>query len=150
MRRLLKYKKLTWYFGLLLVPFLITGVFVVPATQAVSLNYFGTTCPLLTGGTGTLQSDNETCCPNLTTTNDDSCLLAKYVNPAIDLLSAVVGLIVVIAVIVGAIEYITSAGDPQRAASGQKHITNALLGLFAYALLYGFLQFLIPGGLFHG
>jgi hypothetical protein len=62
-------------------------------------------------------------------------------------LSALVGIVVVIAVIIGAIEFISSGGDPQRVASGKQHITNALIGLFAYILLFAFLQFLIPGGL---
>lgn len=98
-----------------------------------------------------IQMDNQTCCPGTNrSTNSTTCFLDKYVNPTIQLLSAAVGLVAVVAIIIGAIEYITSGGDPQRAASGRNHITNALLGLFAFAFLYAFLQFLLPGGLFNG
>jgi hypothetical protein len=74
------------------------------------------------------------------------CLFSKYLNPLVNLLSAVVGVVVVIGIIVGAIQFSSSAGDPQKAANGKNHIRNALIGLLAYILLYAFLQFIIPGG----
>jgi hypothetical protein len=106
-------------------------------------------CMLPDGRTGVVQSDGHTCCPS-GTTSGNSCLFAKYINPLVNLLSAAVGMVAVIAIIVGGIEYSTSAGDPQRTAAGRQHITNALIGLLAYLLLYGFLQFIIPGGLLNG
>lgn len=89
----------------------------------------------------------RTCCPKSAGSNPSSCLYAKYINPIVNLLSAAVGIIVVAAIIVGAIQFSTSGGDPQKAANGKKHIQNALLGLVVYLLLFGFLQFIIPGGL---
>lgn len=82
--------------------------------------------------------------------NGTSCLFSVYVNPLIQFLSAAFGVIVVIGIIYGAIEYITSGGDPAKAASGKAHVTTALIALFAYLLLYAFLQFLLPGGLLNG
>jgi hypothetical protein len=148
MKYFLKYKKLK------LVSLVLLGVFmgfVLPIGSTViaaPIDYVAdVTCP----SGQTLQSDGNTCCPNSVPTNNDmACLFAKYINPAVQLLSAAIGLVVVIATIVGAIEYITSEGDPQRANAGRKHITNALLALFAFVLLYAFLQFLIPGGLLNG
>lgn len=109
----------------------------------------GSVCFLPDGGKGVVQGDNRTCCPK---PNQDGtqCLYQKYINPAIALISAAVGVAIAIAIIVGGIEYITSAGDPQRAASGKKRIVNALIGLIAYALLFAFLQFIIPGGVLNG
>lgn len=78
------------------------------------------------------------------------CLFTKYINPLINLFSVLVGVAVVVGVIWGGIEYVTSAGDPQKAASGRKHIINALLALVAYGLLYAFLQFMVPGGVLNG
>ena len=74
------------------------------------------------------------------------CLFAKYINPVVNLLSAMVAVVVVVGIIVGAIQFSSSAGDPQKAANGKNHIRNALIGLLAYILLYAFLQFIIPGG----
>lgn len=89
----------------------------------------------------------HTCCPKtVTDKNTTSCLFQKYVNPVINLLSVVVGIVVIIGIIVGAMQFSSSAGDPQKAANGKNHIRNALFGLLAYIMLYAFLQFIIPGG----
>lgn len=95
---------------------------------------------------GTIQQDTYTCCPGGMTTGS-TCLYAKYVNPLIQLLSALVGLAVVISIIFGGIQYVTSAGDPQRAEAGKKRIVESLVGLAAFMLLYAFLQYITPGGI---
>lgn len=106
--------------------------------------------------TGQTVVNGQSCCPKSAVQGvaaDDqpkSCLFAKYINPLINLLSAAVGILVVISIIYGAIMFSTSGGDPQRAANGKNRIRNSLLGLLAYLLLYGFLQFIIPGGKFNG
>jgi hypothetical protein len=123
---------------------------------ALSPNIFaaspGASCALPDGtSNGAIQQDGVTCCPSGPTNGLDkasgTCLFSKYINPIIQLISAVIGVAIVIGIVYGAIEYITSGGDPQRAASGRQRITNALLGLAAFILLYAFLQFIIPGGL---
>lgn len=101
------------------------------------------------GSTGYVQSDGHTCCPKPNST-PTACFYSKYVNPLIALLSAAVGVVVVAAIIYGGIEYITSAGDPQKAAAGQKRIIEALIGLVAFVLLYAFLVFIVPGGFLNG
>jgi hypothetical protein len=76
-------------------------------------------------------------------------LVASYVQPIVNLLSGMVGIIVVISLIMGGIEYSTSEGDPQKSAKAKRRITNTLIALIAFFFLYGFLQFLIPNGVFH-
>jgi len=159
MQQLLRHKHLRLKLTGLLSALVLSLSMFAPLAAAVPLQYFADpqtgSCDLYTGaasptGTGVFQSEGigngETCCP---TANEDpiQCLFDKYATPVVQLLSALVGVVVVVAVIAGAIEYITSAGDPQKAAAGRSHITNALLGLLAYAFLYAFLQFIIPGGL---
>lgn len=81
--------------------------------------------------------------------NDNVCdFVKKYVNPAVSLVSIVFGLIVAISLIAGGIQYSAAGGDPQKVASAKKRITNTIVALIAYAFLYGFLQFLVPGGIF--
>lgn len=139
MKRLLQQVKLVTAITALLAAFLVP--------LAVSTPAFA--CPLPDGTQGVYQSDGRTCCPK--GTNDDtSCLFAKYINPAVQLLSALVGVAVVSSIIYGGIEYIMSEGDPQKSAAGKQHITNGLVGLAAFILLYSFLQFIIPGGVFNG
>lgn len=106
-------------------------------------------CSLPDGTSGYLRTDGHTCCP-ANANSDTACLFAKYINPAVQLLSAAVGVAVVASIIYGAIEFTTSAGDPGRATSGRKRIVNSLIGLAVFLLLYSFLQFVIPGGLLNG
>lgn len=103
----------------------------------------------VSGSTGELGSNLQTCCP-AGHTGALECFYAKYMNPLVQLLAAVVGIAIVIAIVYGAIEYITSGGDPQRAAAGKKRITEAIIGLVAFLLLYTFLQFIVPGGFLNG
>jgi hypothetical protein len=161
MKYILKYK-LSIFILVTLVSLFTSATAVGSVAFANNLNYFatqtpGTSCSLYgpTGGPqGVIISDGNTCCPgtaqDAATISSSTCLFSKYINPLISLFSALVGVVVVIAVIIGGIEYSSSAGDPQRAAAARTHITNALLGLFAYIFLYAFLQFLIPGGFLHG
>jgi len=76
-------------------------------------------------------------------------LVNSYLNPTIDLLSGLVGIIVVIGLMIGAIQYATSAGDPQKAAKARGRMINAGVALLGFAFLYAFLQWIVPGGIFH-
>jgi hypothetical protein len=80
----------------------------------------------------------------------DRCdLVNKYINPLIQLLSALVGVAVVASIIIGGIQYSSSAGDPQKASAAKARIRNAIVALVAFIFLYALLDFLMPGGLFN-
>jgi Na+/phosphate symporter len=66
----------------------------------------------------------------------------------INVLSALVGVIVVIMIIVGGIQYSAAGDDPQKVAAAKSKITNALLALFLFIFMYALLQWLVPGGIF--
>jgi Type IV secretion system pilin len=87
--------------------------------------------------------------PALTCVKDQCDLVAKYVNPTINVLSVSFGLIAVISIILGAVQYSASEGDPQRAGAAKNRITNTIIAIVAYLLLYSFLEFLVPGGVFN-
>lgn len=115
------------------------------ALPALPTQSMAITCP---AGQSTKVAEG-TCCPDQAT-SAKACLYAKYINPTINLLSALVGVAVVIGIIIGGIQFSSSAGDPQQAAKGKAHIRNALIALFAYLFLYAALQFLVPGGKLNG
>ena len=75
-------------------------------------------------------------------------LISKYIDPLITLLSAAVGLVVVISIIIGGIQYGSSAGDPQKVSAAKNRIRNSIIALVSFIFLYTFLQFLVPGGIF--
>lgn len=79
----------------------------------------------------------------------DCGLIRRYFNPVINFLTAVVGIVVTIAIIVGGIQYSTSADDPQKVAAAKARIINAVLAMLAFIFLWAFLQWLVPGGVFN-
>lgn len=109
------------------------------------------------GSTGSCVSDactaDATSCTDpalsCSTTGNNQCdFIGKYVNPLIDLFSIVFGLVAVISLILGAISYSTSEGDPQKSSKAKRRVANTIIAIVAYMFLYAFLQFIVPGGLF--
>lgn len=75
-------------------------------------------------------------------------LMTQYIYPFINLLAAFVGVAVVISMIIGGIQYGSSAGDPQKVSAAKNRIRNAIIALVTFIFLYALLNFLVPGGLF--
>lgn len=63
-------------------------------------------------------------------------------------LAAGVVIAVIGGIIYGAIMYATSAGDAGKAKSATEIIRNAFIALVLYFLMWAFLQYIVPGGLF--
>jgi hypothetical protein len=82
---------------------------------------------------------------NCSATHD--CIVGGYIDPIIRFLNIAVGIVAVIAIVLGGIQYSASRDNPEAVKSARKHILNALLGLVCYFLLYAFLNFIIPGGI---
>lgn len=75
----------------------------------------------------------------------DCSVFKRYLNPLIQLLVSLVGIAVTIGIIMGGIQYATSAGDAQKAAAAKLRIRNAILALIGFFFLYAFIKFLTPG-----
>ncbi len=73
--------------------------------------------------------------------------LVKMLNNIVSFVSAGVGVIVVIMVIIGGIQYVTAGNNPQAVAAAKKRIYNALIALVAFLLIFSFMNWLIPGGI---
>ncbi len=142
MRRILKQTILT-----LVVTIGLVGAlgFVLPAPNAAAIQ---ATCgPNETYLSSNGKVNDNVCCPTGSETDATGCLFAKYINPVIATLSVLAGIAVVIGIIMGGIQYSSSAGDPQKAAKGKSTITKALVGLVSFLFLYSALQFFSPGGI---
>lgn len=74
--------------------------------------------------------------------------IAKYVNPAVIALTALVGIAAVASIIVAGIQYASSADDSGAVTKAKQRIFNTILGLVAYIFLLAFLNYLVPGGFF--
>jgi|GEM_PF-795950 len=79
---------------------------------------------------------------------EGSCGIIEKIIQIINGVSVLVGIVVVIMIIVGGIQYSAAGSDPQKIASAKSKITNALLALLVFIFLYAFLQWVVPGGIF--
>ncbi len=85
-------------------------------------------------------------------TDPEKCLkdnpLVRWTLFGINLLAAGVGVVVVIMIIIGGIQYASAGPNPQAVYAAKQKIANAVIALLAFFFLYAFLQYLIPGGVF--
>lgn len=101
------------------------------------------------GGVCASTDSGERCDPSAECTEGTdpaNCGITRYLKIFVNVLSGLVGVVVVGVLVLGGIQYAASAGDPNAAAAARKRINNALLALVAFAFMYGFLQWLVPGG----
>ena len=76
-------------------------------------------------------------------TCEDDGILDKVIMNIVNIFSWVVGVVAVIMVIWGGFSYVTSAGDPQKAAKGRMTIVYALVGLIIVALAQVIVKFVL-------
>lgn len=67
---------------------------------------------------------------------------------AINILTGLVGIAAVGGIVYGAILYTSSGGNPEQTKKAIEFIRNVVIGIVAYAVMFSFLNFIIPGGLF--
>jgi hypothetical protein len=74
--------------------------------------------------------------------------IIKDLQTIINALGIGVGIVVVVMIIWGGIQYMTAGNSPESTAQAKQRIMNALIALFAFLLTFAFIQWLIPGGIF--
>lgn len=74
--------------------------------------------------------------------------LVNDIKLAINVFSALFGIIVTGVIIWGGFTYARAGGDPNTTAEAKKRIRNAIMALAMYIFLYALMQWLIPGGPF--
>ena len=67
---------------------------------------------------------------------------------AINIITAGVGIAAVGGIIYGSILYTSAGGSQEQVKKAMGIITNVVIGVVAYALMFSGLNFIIPGGLF--
>lgn len=82
-------------------------------------------------------------------TNVQNSGLWSILLTAINILTAGVGIAAIGGVVYGSILYTSAGGNPEQVKKAMGIITNVVIGILAYALMFSFLNFIIPGGLFH-
>jgi len=82
------------------------------------------------------------------TLNEDNCGIVAYLNVIFNFISGGIVLAVIGNIIYSGIMYSTAEGDPGKSAKAKKRIAEAIVALIMYMLLYSFITWLIPGGVF--
>lgn len=72
--------------------------------------------------------------------------IVSRLNEVINILAGLVGVVVVGVIIVGGIQYSIAGGKPEAVSAARKRIGKALIAFFMFLFIWGFLQWLIPGG----
>ncbi len=72
-------------------------------------------------------------------------LLALIIN----ILSIGIGILAVIGITICGIQYITAAGDVSKTTKAKRRIFEIVIGIAVYAVFWGVLQWLLPGGIFN-
>lgn len=123
-----------------------------PASDCSTQTYFDITSAQTDGlqalpplGMGSSDTSSAAA-PDSNNCKTSDCFVTAYLEPFIKFLTAAVSIAVVIAVATGGIQYSTSRDNPEAVKAARKRITNALIGLVCYFLLFAFLNFIIPGG----
>jgi hypothetical protein len=78
----------------------------------------------------------------------ERCGITSYLQLFINVLSGLVGVVIVIMVAVGGVQYASSRDNPQQTAAAKNRIRDALLALVIFIFTFAFLQWLVPGGVF--
>jgi hypothetical protein len=129
----------------------------------------GTDDPSVNNGTGSNESsdqstnqgaecEGEDCCGDVKTSiikNSSICnasgeggMILAILKEVLKFLTAGVGIAAVGGIGYGALLYTTAESKPEQTKKAIGIITNVVIGIAAYALMYVFLNFLIPGGIF--
>lgn len=125
-----------------------TGSALSPIAQADSSKPTGKKCP--NGYVETSFKINDSNCVPInkgsTSPNDNPIffLLTQFLK----FFSALVGVAVTGGIIYGGILWSTAKGNPSQTQKATAVISNAILGLILYILMFAIINFLVPGGLF--
>ena len=66
----------------------------------------------------------------------------------VNILTAGIGILAVLGIVISGYQYMTAAGDPGKMAQAKNRIFQVVIGLLIYAVMWSVIEFLIPGGLF--
>ena len=67
-------------------------------------------------------------------------------NLAIDILTAGIGIFAVVGISIAGIQYLTAGGNEQQVEKAKRRIFEIVIGMVCYAILWVFLEWLLPGG----
>lgn len=116
--------------------YILTFLFLALFTFLPTINVFATDSSTIVETTffGNLQDDGK------------GCGVYTVLNTVVDILSIGVGILGVVGITIVGIQYLTAGSNEQQTAKAKRRMAEIVVGLIAYAALYAFMQWLLPGG----
>ena len=124
----------------------------------IAIALFGGLIALLPVSVSAATTDNNNCgvntaiikCPS--TTNNSGSInntaIWQLLIIVIKILTGGIGVLAVAGIVYGSILYTTAGGSAEQVKKAIEVFRNVVIGIVAYALMFGFLNFIIPGGVF--
>jgi len=78
--------------------------------------------------------------------NKENCGIINVIVTGVRILTSLVGVVVVVMIAVGGIQYALARDNPQAVAAAKGRIVKAILALVLYLMIFGLLQWIVPGG----
>lgn len=75
--------------------------------------------------------------------------IVKDISLIVDVLAGLVGVVAVVMIVVGGIQYSLARNNPQATAGARTRILNAVIAMIAFMFIWALLQYLVPGGVFN-
>lgn len=79
---------------------------------------------------------------------EDTLFVSRLVD-ILNIASGLVGVVVVGMIVIGGIQYIAAGDNAQAVQEAKNRIKNAIIGLVLFIMMFGILNFVVPGGLFN-
>lgn len=70
------------------------------------------------------------------------------IGTVLDVMMVGIGAAALIGVIISGIQYMTSSGNPAAMTKAKNRLVQVVIGIAALVLMWAFMQWLIPGGIF--
>lgn len=100
-----------------------------------------------TGKASSLSDGDVECKGKYKDLDESNCGILRVVTLFTRVLSGIAGLVIVIMIIVGGIQYSMSGADPSKVQAAKQKIINALVALLLFVFGFALLQYLVPGGI---
>lgn len=104
--------------------------------------------PAIAQSTTSVQVKTNDCKVPSSQLNSSNCGIIKMIVIITNIMSAIVGVVIVISIIWAGIQYSMAKSDPNAVAQARSRVANAILALFLYIFMFAFLQWVVPGGVF--
>ena len=109
----------------------------------------GVTIPTDTGQEEESGTGENTNVPNSGSSTTGSDKLDDWLQNVINLLSVMVGLVIVVSIIIAGVQYMSAGGNSSQVAAAKNRISMAVLAFILFSFTYAIFQWLVPGGIFN-